>query len=397
MSSTVLFAWELGGGLGHIMRLAPLANHLARQGHKIFAALRELRGAPGAFDPTVQLLPAPFRSGAPPPLRATTSFADVLDDITFADEGMLRSHVAAWRSLYDLIRPNLIVFDHSPTALLAARGLAVRRVITGNGFSVPPDQYPMPTLRPWEATNLDRLREREDQVLLRANRVLNATAQPALERLGQLYSDADETLITTFPELDPYAEFRPADIRYFGPILPSGGEAPHWPPLAGKKVFAYLHWVPALEKVIRFLKRSGIPTLARIDGLPPQMREELSSPALRFESQRLDVSQVGRDCDLAILNGNGGTTAAMLLAGRPMLQIPAFLEHTLNARAVEQLGAGLCAPMREADTIIARLQAMLGTSRYTLAAQDFARRHESFDAAREGQEMRRRIEALVAD
>src|SRR5207247_8636282 len=47
--ATVLFAWELGGGLGHMMQMAPLARALVRRGHRVYAALREVAGPEGGF------------------------------------------------------------------------------------------------------------------------------------------------------------------------------------------------------------------------------------------------------------------------------------------------------------------------------------------------------------
>ena len=107
-----------------------------------------------------------------------------------------------------MIRPDLIVFDHSPTALLAARGVAVRRVVTGAGFTVPAGVYPLPSLRPREDVSPERLRESEDPIPRRANHILKLAKQPPLQRLGQLYSEADAMLLTTFPELDPYSAYR---------------------------------------------------------------------------------------------------------------------------------------------------------------------------------------------
>ncbi len=38
--STILFAWELGGGLGHLVQLRPPAEALAARGHRVLAAVR---------------------------------------------------------------------------------------------------------------------------------------------------------------------------------------------------------------------------------------------------------------------------------------------------------------------------------------------------------------------
>ena len=41
----ILFTWELGGGLGHLMQIQPLAKAMGERGHKVFAALTDLSRA----------------------------------------------------------------------------------------------------------------------------------------------------------------------------------------------------------------------------------------------------------------------------------------------------------------------------------------------------------------
>lgn len=42
---TVLLAWELGGGMGHIQRLLPIAVELAAREHRVVFALRRPENA----------------------------------------------------------------------------------------------------------------------------------------------------------------------------------------------------------------------------------------------------------------------------------------------------------------------------------------------------------------
>lgn len=58
--STILFAWELGGGLGHLMQMRPIAHGLLARGHRIAAALKDLFRARQVFGPDVPLLQAPI-------------------------------------------------------------------------------------------------------------------------------------------------------------------------------------------------------------------------------------------------------------------------------------------------------------------------------------------------
>ncbi len=240
----VLLTWELGGGSGHFVNLRPFACGLEAAGHKVFAALRDLGKGPDLLGGTVSFLQSPYKADVPRnviPLART--FADLLHNVGFGDAAELAARVDAWRGLIDSIAPDLIVFDHSPTALLAARGGKARRVLLGDSFCCPPDCAPFPDLRPWLGANPQALLQREEAVLENVNRVLRLRGQPALARLGQLYGEVDAVVLTTLAEFDHYPHRGGA--RYRGPWMPEGGEPPAWPGGSGKKVFAYLKHFPA--------------------------------------------------------------------------------------------------------------------------------------------------------
>lgn len=75
--ATILFAWELGAGLGHINLMRPLAEGLRQRGHDVRLALRDLSRASELFDPTVFLFyQAPCKLGpVPDVVRVPRTFA----------------------------------------------------------------------------------------------------------------------------------------------------------------------------------------------------------------------------------------------------------------------------------------------------------------------------------
>ncbi len=87
--------------------------------------------------------------------------------------------VQAWKNIYRAVQPDVIVFDHSPTALLAAHGTPVRRALLGAGFFCPADQSPLPNLRPWTSPDPAQLALDEACVLNHINLVLSTARQPA--------------------------------------------------------------------------------------------------------------------------------------------------------------------------------------------------------------------------
>jgi hypothetical protein len=397
--ANILFAWELGGGLGHLVQMAPLALDLAAAGHRVFAALRDLSAAHTVFgaDGRVRLLQAPFQHGrAGPAFRPPITYAHILHNIGFADDDALRSLVAAWLHLYDYVRPDLIVFDHSPTALFAAHAVPSRRVVIGSGFCVPPDEFPMRNIRPWVKAPPEALVRDEQRLLGRVNRLLEGMRVAPLERLGQLYSRVDETFLLTFSELDHF-EGRPERTRYWGPVNKTGGLAPDWPGGTGPKVYAYLKPFAALPRLLQFLSERGHPTLVYADGIDSAVRRRFAGPTLRFETRRLDLAQAAAQCDAAITNANHGTTATILMAGKPALLVPIVLEQGLMARRIRRLGAGLDASSKRPEVIVERLRQLLEDPRFADTARRAAAKFAAFDPARQRQEVAARtLEILNA-
>jgi hypothetical protein len=184
--STILLTWELGGGLGHLANLAPLARRLAERGHRVVVALRDLSRAWQVFgEIDVFCLQSPVKTrNDGERIEPPRTFAHILHNVGFGDFNELWSMTAAWRNLYDYVRPDAIIFDHSPTALLAARGYPARRILIGAGFFWPLDQCPLPDLRPWLGTPGERLASDEKFVLANVNLALQYWQQPPLERLA---------------------------------------------------------------------------------------------------------------------------------------------------------------------------------------------------------------------
>ncbi len=378
--ATVLLAWELGGGLGHFMNLRPLAEGLTRRAHRVVAVLRDLSAARQFLtDPAVEILQAPFKHARIRDIEPTCTFAQILHNCGFGDAGELATMAEAWRKLYDFVRPDLIIFDHAPTALLASAGYPTRRALIGTGFFSPPDLGApgLPNLRTWLEPNAAVLEEHESKVLANMNAALSRWSAPPLDYVAQLYRWLDEDFLMTFRELDPYP--RGSNAVYWGIWSGGMGEPPNWPGGRGSRIFAYLKSFPALPQLLATLNGLPNPSLVYVPGIQPRTREQFRNPTLRFADAPVEMSQVRRECDVAILNGTHATTVAMLLAGKPALHIPIFLEQALNARAAERLGAAICVSPTDPKQIVTGLRALLTTDRFSQAANSFAAQYADFN------------------
>jgi hypothetical protein len=389
-----LFAWELGYGLGHLVNLRPLANGLRERGHRVELVLRNLAHARSIFSAEeAPYWQAPYRQFRPATSGPTLSFAQILFENGFCDVPELAAHGDAWRNIFRAVDPDVIVFDHSPTALLAARGFRAKRATVGTGFFLPVDEVPLRCLQPWLKPDLARLAAQEQHVLAIANGALEHWLQPALGHLAELYHPADAHLLLTFAELDHYGVRD--GITYRGAWSGGFGKPPQWPDVPGKRIYAYLKPFPQLGPLLELLRRAGQPTIVFGGEIPEAARQQFAGPNLRFEREPLDIDRVAQECDFAILNANHGTAISFLRAGKPSLQIPLYVEQSLLAMAMLRMEAALAAPPDQPQEIARQVEVLLREPNPTPGATAFAARYAKFDADAQINQILNELEELA--
>jgi len=389
----ILFAWELGGAFGHAMACASLAGTLALRGHRIALAMREpvaLDVAPDAS--AYERFQAPRAANEGLVSERPVSIPEILLGCGYAQHAELGSLVRAWLAIFEQAKPDLVVADYAPTALLAARVAGLRRVTYANGFFTPPPLAPIPPYRFDEPVEAARLNAAEEAALASANAALTACGGERLARLVDLFA-ADEQFLCTFPELDHYQD-RPA-TGYWGPRYRfDRGAALEWPKGTGKRVFVYVHTtMPQLDALLAALAQSPHRVIAFIPGLDAQRRAGLASRTRLVAERPARLDALMRECDLLVSHGSEIATGA-LLSGVPQLCFPAQYEQYLTSRRLEQVGSGgWIGSKAPAETVRAALATMLAEPRYAAAAAAFARRYAVFSPA----EQRRRIAARIDD
>ncbi len=378
-----LFAWELGGGLGHMVQLAQLARPLLAAGHHVDFALRDLSSARmGLADlhdhPHVRLWQAPvwllgFRAG-----RHPISYAEVLFAVGYLDAKRLTALACGWRSLFESIAPDLLLADHSPTALLAARGFAFARVAMGTGFVVPPVAEPIPPFADWERADPARVVDTERVALETCNTVLGALGLEPMSALHQLHSEA-ECFLFTGPELDHYPPASRGPAAHYRGTLPSppGGVPPRWPDGDGPRLFAYLkieygQTVP----ILRELASGPWRTFAYVSGMQPADAAAMTSPYLNVSTTVADIDAAGRSADALLSHGGFNTVHQMVDAGVPAIVLPMQGEQVIVGRRVAQAGLGIVLfGDHVAQEVPIALRRFATEASFRDAARAFAQRH----------------------
>ncbi len=393
--SRILFAWELGEGLGHVTVQRALALGLAERGHDVLLAARNVRSARTAFSDTgLAYVQCPYQTWRPPPIfQPLRSYAHLLHSVSFNSVEGLISLLSAWQRLFDLFDPDLIVFDHSPTALLASRTRGAKRALVGSGFFGPPPVSPLPSLRPGERVSPDLLARDEATVLALVNDSLRRTGASELSRLADLYAQADLSVLATYEELDHFGPR--SGVRYWGVQASCPAVTPTWPEGIGKRIYGYLKPMPGLSELLGTLGTLGAPVLVYGSWVNDEAVKRFGTRTLRLERQPLDLQRVAEECDLAILNGTHGTTAELLLRGVPVLQLPIFVEQALTAARTAELGAGLMFNSKETTRVAAGLNRMLSGEEYREAAGRFASKYAGTDSTAIAAQIVEALDSLV--
>ena len=396
--SRFLFAWEMGGGFGHIGEMLPIARTLRARGHQVIFVVRDLAAAERTLaQEGFALLPSPPWTPSPQPRgNPSINLAELLYRAGYSDGTALAGALRAWREIFRLVAPDLLVADYSPTALLAARGSGLTSVAIGIGFYLPPAASPMPSQQPWTSIAQSNLRAAEQLTLDSINGALAALDAAPLNAFSDLLA-CDEDFFCTFAELDHYGA-RP-DVAYRGPIFTKMfGAAPSWPAGEGKRVFAFLH-AKAQQNgpLFQQLRKLGVPTFAYVRGATDKQLVEIACETIHVTAEPIDLPRVIESCGAVICNGGHSTIASTLLAGRALVVVPQVIEQALMAYRLEQAGLAMTfGPKLRPERYGPLIEKLLAGSSHAQKAARFAEKYQAHDMDQEVEAIAGRCEEIAA-
>ena len=397
--ATIALIWELGSDYGHIGRFLPIALELKARGHRPVMILRDISRADEMLGRHgIEYLQAPLWLPPVQGLPAPINFTESLFLFGFLQPAGLLSVLRAWRAVLALLKPDLLIFDHAPTALLASRGLGLPRLVTGNSFAVPPRRTPLPLYEWWnpKAGAPQRELDCEERLLRNANHALSALGAPPMTCVADLY-DAEVTHITGAPELDVYG---PRDAAcYVGAINAlDQGVQPRWPAGPARRVFAYLKpRYMHFDAVVTALARLDASVLVFAPGLARQNMLRLQAANLAFSTEPLRMRSVREQVEMAVCHA-GGMVDVMLQAGRPVFLLPMQMEQTMTSRRVDELGCGLFHIAQQGPRELEKgLKRVFSTPAYAEHALAYQQRNANFTQAFAMERMIGGCEALLAN
>ena len=378
----VLCAWEFGGDLGHVRRLLPIARELRSRGHEVTLAFRDSSFIDGARAEGFQTFLVPLHRGPREMNPSPLNFSDILMNLGYGDVRSMAGVLRAWRSMLELLAPDILVADYAPTALIAAGFASIPAVTIGTGFSVPPPGDPIPELRPWARTDPNVLRALDDRVLGTVRRAAGKFTDRVPPRIQELFR-ARTHLLCTFPEIDPFGPREGVD--YVGPQGDATtGEEIRWSGASRPRIFAYLKPRSArFDATLAGLASLDAEVIVAAPGLDADRAQAATTASMRVVASAVNLDLLLPEATLCVTHAGPGVAARAMVAGIPMALLPLQLEQFLIGKRIEKTGAGVVSSPEEPEPDFpAWFASILAAPGHREAAARLAERYRGHDFAR---------------
>jgi UDP:flavonoid glycosyltransferase YjiC (YdhE family) len=377
----VLIAWEFGDNYGHAVACLSVALELRARGHEVLFAVCNTQTAEEVIGPhDFRYLQAPRAPSIRGTREAPQNYSGLFTSIGLANVPTLKGVVRSWLSLFELAKPDVVVLDHAPIALLATRIAQSKAITVSNGFFLPPDVDPLPNIRPWERHDRAQLRQLDQQLVAAFNQVLTTMNAPSITSLPQLFQSVP-AILRTFPELDHYGPRE--NVTYVGPLeMPADGKVVDWPSAATRKILVYMRpSVVGSRELLGALSRESANTICAVPGFSNQECQQYSGPGLRLHNELIQIKPLLESASLVVTYSGAGLLTQSLLAGVPLLMVPNTSEQYLGTKRVEALSAGIVIGKDRSPAVFSSALARLNESpEFSSAASAFAQAHADFDS-----------------
>jgi hypothetical protein len=367
----ILLACEGGSGLGHVTNLKTIATALGPAFS--FDGTHHQEKPLDVLEPHCD---AVFRCPAlwVEPGRASVGanetnwcWGNFIESCGFARTLFLSDALAWWRATMLNREIDLVVCNFAPRAQLAARTLGIPVVLTGTGYSVPPDglqQFPA-FLDRNAATAVDGR-----AIMDAVNAICVIRGMPALQHLPD-FCDADVKLPFCIDLFDPYGDLRNQPLLT-RPSAFSQGLAGN-----GDEIFVYLSNVVADPLfLLEALADLGAPVRVHAPWPQPDKLAALVASGAIIEDKPVDPDTIAARSRMMVHYGQPSTTSMALAAALPQLALPQHFEQLVHARLAEKTGAVQVIPRRELtrDRFIAEARRVYTDESITQAARRIAPR-----------------------
>jgi hypothetical protein len=350
---------EADEGLGHIAPWrALLHRHTRTAGARATIvcprpslAAQVLEGLPVAIEqawwPSMHVGPAQ---------NAARCWEELLASLGYASPKATQACLSHWVNMLLRLKPDVVLADYAPLAMVAAHALSIPVVEAGGGFCVPPVPMRSGAGVIWlPHVSTDSVSEDAKQQALNAAQAIVTAINQGLETLGlptllssfsDIYGFASARCVTSPSALDHYLLARNAgSVHYVGSLaLPDFGVAPQQVAPAWyasdtlkSRMLCYLKSnTPDFTEVLRVLAQAHDYEVLLLGSLSAQQMLALSvagqvSAHIHLVVDAVNLSQALARADVFLTNGGLHSLSQALALGCPCVLLPSQAEQASMA------------------------------------------------------------------
>lgn len=330
--ASILAAWEIGDGHGHVRNLLAVADILRAAGHQVIFAIPAAQVTASklveAARYPVERVLLPVQPSLSQYLPAMTqyradSFLDVMGLHAFSQPERLAPLLARYEAAIRSYNVDLVMAESAPAAALAARVANRRCIGIGTSFGIPETHAGMasyPKLDQWPNTPIFS----DEKITASINKATGGSYKNVADALA-----FDRIIPFCYPSMDHYGAQRSLSHRGIGPVWQMTPLAP----VRELRGFAYLQSAyPAINDLISSIRKSGIPFTVYV------RNGKFQSGANMEVKQQFDMERELKQSSFVVHHGSAGIGQACLGAGIAQVCFPYHIENTNNAYRLQNLG-----------------------------------------------------------
>ncbi len=332
-------------------KLADCATELRAQGHTVRVVCADITMAHQMPEfKKASIFQAPranvrFDEKMPRPIN----YSSLLLQHGYDSEENLTPILRAWLHLLATLDADLVMTDHSPTALLAGKLLMTPCVMMGTGYTIPRRSNPVASITPWkhaEGGDNTELFSEDNRLLGVVNQSVKALNFDKVEikQAQDIYSHATQWIMS-LPEIDHYGRREESYVVRWSNT--ARVQAPVWPQVPGEKIFMYMDArSPHLKLLLEQLGKRGDPVLAVIPNATSKFLQDFAADNIKFEREHVDIKAVTDQCRVFINHCGHNLVYELLMQGIPSILLPNNPENTLLAYRVAKRKLGFPGPAK---------------------------------------------------
>jgi len=333
--------------------------------------------------------------------------------IKFVSDSILKKMIQADLSLFDKIKPDIVVSDGRFSAMISSQIAGIRHVGIVNGSSTAYRAIPYVSFIKQKAFDefppKGLIPKLLNPVNLKIEMLIFDNIMGIFKSLSKKYGlhqkvtatnclcGTDLTLIADIPEFFPTLNL-PSDYHYIGPITwkapLSESLPPWWPPKKQNKTLIYLTMGTTgesglFQSIYDALKSMDDVIIVITTGSHQFDEKILSVPDKVYVTDFMDGDVIMEFCDMVICHGGNGTIYQALAHETPIIGIPTIPDQDFNMRRVQAIGVGEKISMKDAlenpEKIVVAVNTMRdGKTDLSFSLQRIRTRLSSMDGAKLG-------------